>query len=130
MIKQFNEYNVEQHIDLFLSKYKISREEYFKNDILDNKNWLEINKKEKNLILQLNYLFKPIFPSLNKIYDKYYNSNVSIEMFKTEDDYYYIGLGINNIKKVYSRLNQYYKLDQFVELKRFLFILKKYNLYD
>ena len=51
-------------------------------------------------------------------------------MFKTEDDYYYIGLGINNIKKVYSRLNQYYKLDQFVELKRFLFILKKYNLYD
>ena len=130
MIKQFNEYNVEQHIDLFLSKYKISREEYFKNDILDNKKWLEINKKEKNLILQLNYLFKPIFPSLNKIYYKYYNSNVSIEMFKTEDDYYYIGLGINNTKKVYSRLNQYYKLDQFVELKRFLFILKKYNLYD
>ena len=119
MIKQFNECNEPNIVEL-LFKYRISREEYFKNDISDNKKWLFLNKKEKNIIPK----FKPVYPSLNKVYYRFIYKNIHIEIVKIEDDYYYVGLTLDNKDTIN---NQYYKLDQFSELKHFFYLLKKYN---
>ena len=123
-IIKFFEYHTEEHIFNLLDKYKISHNDY--NELFDDiSNSEDFSQKEIDLFndfdvyyqgegvqeIDLNVCIK------HSLYKKLYK-NYPIGFIKLKDDYYLVSMnrGIDNIHK--------FKLDQFVELKRFLFLLK------
>ena len=130
MIKKFYEYYSDEGYEKFLNsikKYEIDLRninEYDDevNNIDNEVKWLELNKKEKEVIKDFSYLEDDYY------YYELIHRPFSISLTKTEDDYYYIFLvKINQSKNDEDRItNKYYKLDQLSELKYFLNCLKNY----
>ena len=125
MIKRFNEYylNNYQRLIKSLEKFEITEDEYYSIIYRDEgeytpKEWIEINDREKNLIVN--------YKTENFDSDPYYvllqNNILCIDLVKVPDDYYYVLID--------GHYSTYYKFDQLPELKYFIKQLNIYKSYD
>ena len=137
MIKKFNEYyssnNNLNNLLKSIEKFKINVDEYDDNVHGEDNNieWLDFNKKEREIILFSSGLFiDKDKKNIIYFYNKSNNISLSICFIKKYDDYYYIMLYfIKQGVLIYSE-NYHYRLDQIGELKYFIKCLKQYLIDD